>query len=515
MLKDSQKIISIRILVVISLAFGCFISLHSILNGYSAFWFDPARDFMLALENLKKVTLIGSPTGIPGIFYGPYWIWLISTTLIFFEDPAMVITVLMVIPYFVIFPLILFKFTKILSTTTCLAILWLFFLRYGNYTNQLWNVNYAPLIFLLIIYLIIGLHKQTNNKLKLITLFLLAALSGLLVNFHFSFGFSVSIATAIFVVVTEFVSLTTQRKKLVRAVYKYALNLIMLSLGFIFIEIPFIIFETRHGFIQSKAILKTLTESILYNSAVVGQTGLEKTDIIKKIILGIPSQILNISIFNLVVIYSLLIGSFAYYLLNKKLNISKTEKHLFTFSVLAAITMTLVYTSSKNPIYDYHFYGFEIIVLLLVGLAVEKIGYFKPILYFWVFLLVITSSVSFFSNYSFVQYAGTPLWVKKAIVRTIYNDAKNITFRAYAYSPAIYTYDYDYLFLWLGTDYYKNLPQQNGTNNQVTYLIIPDTSEGIYYDFINYKTPNTLYNSRKIWVMIDGTTIIKRQPKAN
>ena len=87
-------------------------SLKDILTGIIPFWYDPARDFLLALENLKKPTLLGPPTGIPGIFYGPYWIWLISIGMIFSKNPRFIVFLIQTLPYFTIFPLVLYKLTK-------------------------------------------------------------------------------------------------------------------------------------------------------------------------------------------------------------------------------------------------------------------------------------------------------------------------------------------------------------------------------------------------------------------
>ncbi len=505
---------NLRVLVILSLAVGCFMSLHSILNGYSAFWYDPARDFMLALDNLKNMTLLGSPTGIPGIFYGPYWIWLISFGLIFSKDPAIIIILLMLIPYFVIFPLILFKFSKIFSTKTCLALWWLFFFSSGKYFNQLWNVNYAPLVFLSVIYLITTLFSQTQSRLRMVKLFALSALCAFLVNFHFSFGFSISLATTIFVTFAELFYLISINQALLKKTFKFAGDMAVLFLGFLAVETPFLIFETRHQFIQIKAILNTVIQSVLYSTAVVGQTGLKKPEIIKNLTLVIPSQILEISIMYLGIIYILIILTLIYYLIAKKIAFSKVEKSLIIFLFLSQFTTLGVYLSSRNPIYDYHFYGLEMSVLLLIALAVEKIGYLKSVLYFWVFLFVVTNMITYYSNYTKIQYEGTPLWLKKTITKTVYDDAKNNPFSVSVYSPAIYTYDYDYLFLWLGKQY-KNLPKKNTSSTNVVYLIIPQTSRPVYYDFINYKTPNSLYKTQNIWVTIDGTTILKRQTKTD
>ncbi len=515
MLKDSQKIIYIRILIISSLALACFMFLHNILNGYSAFWFDPARDFILALNNLEKLSLIGSPTGIPSLFYGPYWIWLLSLGMTITKDPALIIILLQVIPYFVIFPFLMFKFKTNFSRAIILSLLWLFYLSSGNYIVQIWNVNYAPIIFLAITYLVITPKSKKTITSKLIYLFTIAALSALLVNFHFSFGFAIALSTALFVGINELINIANQNSKIKSKIIQLMQISTAYILGLLVIEAPFIAFEARHNFLQTKAIIRTLTEAFLYHSAVVGQTGLKKNEILNQIIFGKPAHVLGINIITLEVIYALIAISMIYILIKQRRISIKIPKTLGLYLLTSIIALTVVYTGSKNPIFDYHFAGYEIIILLIVAIVAKNSKTLKLALFLWVSISVAFQIISFFKNYNYVQYKGTPLWVKQAIVKSIYEDAKNLTFKVYAYSPAIYTYDYDYLFLWLGTDYYKNLPQQNGTNNLVTYLIIPDTSKGIYYDFINYKTPNTIYNSQKIWLMIDGTTIIKRQPKTN
>src|SRR3989344_7571009 len=94
------------IILILEIFFIDFVILNNIFSNRISFWYDTARDLLLALENLRKPTLIGNPTGIPGIFYGPYWIWLLSLGMTITKDPALIIILLQVIPYFVIFPLL-------------------------------------------------------------------------------------------------------------------------------------------------------------------------------------------------------------------------------------------------------------------------------------------------------------------------------------------------------------------------------------------------------------------------
>lgn len=510
MFKNLKSQNSMRFLIITSLALICFIQLLNILNGYSAFWFDPARDFMLAVSNLKKISLIGSPTGIPSVFYGPYWIWSISLAMLVTKDPSLIIIILQVIPYLIIFPYIFFKFKRTFSLSVCLSLLWLFYLSSGNYIVQIWNINYAPLLFLITTYLITKLPKIRKYKEIIVNLFLLGLLNALLINFHFSFGFAITIASGLFILAEIRIQSLKETASFPQKITKLLFGILVYALGIIAIESPIILFEIRHNFLQTKAILNTITQAFLYNTAVVGQTGLKQTEIINQLLIVKPSHILGINQFMQYCVYfALAIFCIIFFAYKRQLPI-KLPKILSLYLLTCTLTIAVVYTKSKNPIFDYHFSGLEIIILLTIGIIANTNKYLKKTLFLWVFVLVSLNTFSFVKNFNYIQYKGTPLWLKEAIVKSIYDDAQNTQFATFAYSPAILTYDYDYIFYWLGKAYYKNQPAQNNNTNLV-YLIIPDTSKDIYYDFINYKTPNSKYVSKKIWVMVDGTTILKRE----
>src|SRR5579862_9684999 len=53
-------------------------------------WYDPSRDLLTAWDNLTKLTLVGPVSGIPGLHYGPYWIWLLSFGLLFSKNPVII-----------------------------------------------------------------------------------------------------------------------------------------------------------------------------------------------------------------------------------------------------------------------------------------------------------------------------------------------------------------------------------------------------------------------------------------
>src|SRR5690349_7189844 len=83
------------------------IILINIFTGNISFWYDPARDLLAGLANLHKPTLIGPTSGIPGVFYGPYWIWLLSFGQLFSHDPRIVVLIAGALPYLIFFPMVL------------------------------------------------------------------------------------------------------------------------------------------------------------------------------------------------------------------------------------------------------------------------------------------------------------------------------------------------------------------------------------------------------------------------
>src|SRR5258708_37703110 len=181
---------------VFSILLTCVFSLREILSGSIAFWFDPARDLLSALNNLHKITLIGPPSGIPCIFYGPYWIWLLSISLIFSKDPRIISIIIEFLPYFLIFPILLYKLFK-----GDAIILWLlFFLSFGYYTSNIWNPYLAPLFIFVSYYLLLTNFYQ--SKRDMYKIFLAGIVSGLALNFHISFTTGFIIGVYIFLFAT-------------------------------------------------------------------------------------------------------------------------------------------------------------------------------------------------------------------------------------------------------------------------------------------------------------------------
>lgn len=486
------------------------ITIRSVLSGTTPFWFDPARDFLAAWENLNKPTLIGPPTGIPGVFYGPYWIWLISLCLIVSKDPRFVTLLLLTIPYFTLFPLLLYKLGKSFKYSSLIIFWGIFIITYPNYATHLWNPHLAPLIYLTFMYLLLTTDLENHPKRAAFSLILLGITNGLMMNFHMSFGIAVLIALFIYIAaITVSLYRKIKYQDITRRILRLIKNCLFLISGLITAYLPTIIFEFRHGFHQLSAFIYTLKQGFLYQSAVVGQTGMSDVEIVKTVIYS-PLSFFKLSASYSNLILALIIFLCLYFTIFRKWQLDLIEKKLLLILTLQTISILFVYTQSKNPVFIYHFIGIEILGLFFLAFWWNKLLLVRIVLSVWFAIQLGSYAAQLWQKSTTDPLSLPSLQTKKYIAETIYRDSENQPFAVFAYSPSIYTYDFDYLFKWLGQDVYGRLPENQLTGSHPVYLIIPKTDEAIKLDFINYRTPNVTYRSEKVWNIPDGSIIIKR-----
>jgi len=447
------------------------LSFRSVWLGGIPWWSDPARDLLLAWDNLNKISLIGPPGGIPGVFYGPYWLWLNALVLIFTKDPRFCSLFVVLLPYFTIFTFLLWKLGKFIGHWAA-AVIWLIFMiTYGSsYSTFIWQPYLVPIFLVALAYLAAdGILKRP---------LLTGILATMLLNFHLSFGVvSLLSVSALFGI--SWLLKDRSFKKLI-----YYLT------GVLIVFLPFIIFESRHGYNQIKSFSTAFINASIYNSASVGQTGLLKNEILERL-LSIPAGYLQVSKIVVGIIWAVL-------LTRTKFN----GLSVFLFFIIGGL-FTVFYTS-KNPVWDYYFIGMETLFLLLMGVLMSRSKILLTVFSVWAFVLFGRHVGNFLSDPGANFISVPSLASKKAVANAVIADAKDSSFIVYAYSPSIYTFEYDYLFKWLSN---------HKQDTRLAYLIIPETSQAVLEDFIHYKTPDKDYET--VWQkeMPDKTVIIKRWQK--
>ncbi len=340
--------------------------------------------------------------------------------------------------------------------------------------------------------------------------FLCAFDTGLIVNFHLSFGIAVFFGVLLFFLIDFIKELFSKKLNNIRYVFKISASVLLFISSFMFSFIPTLFFEYRHGFNQMHAFIKTITNAYIYNSASVGQIGISKFLIIQLFIARFGDLLQFSGIITYIFLLTVIV--FAIRGLRKNtLVISESEKKLILLLSCISFSILFVFLSSKNPIWAYHFMGVEIIMLLLIGLLTKKVPIFRYFLIAWSIVLLITNGYNYSKSFFWKPHELSSLSTKKYIAETIFEDAGTKTFTVFFYSPSIYTYEYDYLFKWLGDDTYHKHPLNDPLKSSFVYLIIPQASKAVYEDFIHYKTPESSYETIREWKIEDGTTIIKRR----
>jgi len=478
------------------------LSLRPIISGAIPFWYDPARDMLSAWDNLHKLTLIGSTSGIPGIFYGPYWIWFLSIPVLFSKDPRLATFIVSFIPYMIFFPIILSRFKNYFENDVLLGLWILFILTFQSYAIFIWNPNNSPLLFLLAAYLILSSLDQKTFINELKKVFLAGIVVGLALNINLSFGSVFALSSGLFFLLNAALFLKGTLLTKIRNVF---LQLISFSAGILLTFLPFFVFEVRHNFGQTKIALKALLHG---GGGVVTIHGLSKWGIIGSFfarwteLLHLPSCI------SLIILVILAI-SLLLLLLIKKISFSKSEKILSLFLFSLVLSCLGLYSSVRNPVWDYHFIGIEVFWMLLLGIFLIKIPYIKLAAYGWILFLIVMGTIGFLGSLKTSVLATDSLAAKEYMVKTISNDAKGKEYTVYAYSPSIYIYEYSYLFRWLTG---KEIPYDPALirPGKEVYLILPQDKKAVLNDFINYRTPVKLYQTVKTWTIPNGTLILKR-----
>lgn len=482
---------------------------NTVIIGNFPFWYDPARDLISGLKNLSDVTFIGQPTGIPGLFYGPYWIWMLSIGLFLSRDPRIVVFLVAVLPCIIMIPYVLFKLKKYLGMYAVLLV-WLLFLYHSiqTYATNLWNPHISIPLLIILTYTVLTFveHKSVNRS------FYIGVLVGLLLNVHISLGVGIFVGTTIFLIVNTILSNDTSVKTLLSKTF---FTILYYSIGIALLFLPFIIFELRHDFLQTKAIIN-MVDAAFHDSAVVGVVGFDKEFILNRFI-TIPSDLFSLPEFiGLFLVVLLLIIRFIYVYGNRKhthkeFQYAVTNKLvLFLFCVLGSLI--IIYMSSKNPVWEYHFIGTEVLVMLLISALVSRIIIVEVILMLCVSLLFFSNVgdyVRITKEWTKPNYAVSSLVTKEQIVEKIIEDTYEKNYDVFVYNPSIYIYDYDYIFDWKAQKqvYFK----PSDTNSSLKYLIIPKVDEAIEKDFIEYITPDKEYITTDRFILGDNIQVLKRE----
>src|ERR1035437_2049303 len=217
---------------------GSYLRLPGTLEKYFAFTYDVGRD-MLALWNivhLHKLLLIGFTTGLPGVFYGPWWYYLLLIPYILsFGNPlGVALTMGLVGIATIVFGFFLGKQIGGYPLGISLASLISVSPTLIGLSTQIWNPNIAPIFLISVLLVLYKIYSEEKPKLRYY--FILGLLMALIIDLEIVFGLLSGIGVTLALLIIK------NKKIQLRSVASFVF-------GAIVIFSPRILFEIRHQFL--------------------------------------------------------------------------------------------------------------------------------------------------------------------------------------------------------------------------------------------------------------------------
>jgi len=433
------------------IAVGLFLRVQGIFTNSFAFTYDVGRD-MLAVNDivhLGKIPLIGQTTGLPGLFYGPWWYYILTVPFILSSgNPAGIVFFMALSGVASVF--FGFKLGKNIGGTTLgliLASLLSFSPVMVGLASQIWNPNLIPLFVIIFMYCLhlIFVSLERKKNIGIMPLFFLGLMLGIILDSEVVFGslFLVGAIISIFILVG---------KKLKLKDYLFAF------LGFLLILLPRAIFDLRHKFLMTNTLLyfaRNIFPSTHGNNSLFA-----------------PSNSI-VSLFNLwlgtlsngnwllgIILIFFVIFSIIFY--RKKLE--KKEKSLLLFSLITIAVFLIGLSFFPGAIWDHYIVGVPVLYIFILSIAFLKVlqNFKLPVILIFIALLL------FYVNpIRIINEWGKPLWEgdasvyrnQLAVADYVYKQANGKDFNYVLYTPPVHDYTYKYLFSWYGKNRYGYAPK--------------------------------------------------------
>jgi 4-amino-4-deoxy-L-arabinose transferase-like glycosyltransferase len=360
--------------IVSILLLGAFLRLYQI-DKYMTFLGDEGRDVMIVKHMIVdgKWTLLGPTASVGGFFMGPIyyyfmlpflWAWRLNPV-----GPAIMVALFGIATIFLVYHAGYRIFSKRVGLIA--SLLYALSPVVIAYSRSSWNPNIVPFFALLAVYISWRVVRHESWR----ELFWVGILAGIGIQLHYTF---------LFLIVALLVWVLLQRQFVIR-LRAYALGIAGFFIGFS----PFLAFELRHGFTNTKSIFEFVFAG--------KDTGFAQSHffmnisdiyfrLFGRLILRIPeSGVLgnlppNIKIPWIAITWFLafLCGGLLLHRSIIKLNGKQKNFHNEYILMLLWITVPiLLFGVYKKAVYDYYFGLFFPLPFLLTALVIDRLMYYK------------------------------------------------------------------------------------------------------------------------------------------
>lgn len=367
-------------LLLVILLIGAFFRLYKI-NQYMTFLGDEGRDMLVVKRMIvdHKFTLLGPITSVGSMYMGPIYYYFMAPFLWLWNfnpvGPSIMVALLSVATIFFIYKL----GSDFFHPAIGLIASFLYAISPLPITSgrSSWNPNVVPFFSILLIYSLIKVAAQKKQR------WIISAglCLGVLLQLHY--------VTFMFFPIIFF-SLLFLRFKIPVRTYVYA------GLAFIVSYSPFLLFELRHGFVNSQAVIRFVLNQQGERASFISGFGNTISDVFIRIfwrLLTIESAEMT-----KILIVFLFLGLTVYYRKYLKQNAAKSAfKALFIWFSVGIISFGIY----RGVIYDYYFGSLFPVPFILAGMAIYAFWQYAKITKILAFSIFLLIAVTFLKNSPF------------------------------------------------------------------------------------------------------------------
>ena len=346
--KSTPKFLTFLLLMII-FVIGLWLRFYGINRENFAFTYDIGRDFLIVRDIVlfHKITLIGPTTGINGLFYGPWWYWILSIPFIIGNGDPKIVSYIFALIGALLIPLgYLFVLKMDKKSNQFLPLIFAAIIAFSTInisaSDLIWNPHLAPLFLIGWLFSLSLFFKEKDYASIFLGIF-----SALVLEHEAAFGLFFLFASII-----SFLLFCRNRIK-----FK---SVILFAFGLFLIFWPRLVFDLRHSFIMSKNLIKLFTDGGLSSGKISLTTRF--TDRIGYFIntwnqtVANNNRIIGIIIFIIVVIS--IITQFAKFKL--------IQKNIIKYLSLIILLVYLTFSLYGGDFWGYYLVGLPLFFCLLV-----------------------------------------------------------------------------------------------------------------------------------------------------
>lgn len=357
------------ILITIILILAAFLRLYKI-GEYMTFLGDEGRDVLVALGVLQgHFTLLGPRASAGNFFTGPIYYYMMAPFLLLFHlnpvGPAVMVALFGIATVYLIYHIAKEFFD--LKTALIASSLYAVSPLVITYSHSSWNPNTVPFFSLLTLYILYkAVTKNKSWKYYLLVGFLL----GICIQLHYISLFLAVIVAASLIMMHWFLN----KKLIIKQLIYYYLEIF---LGFLIGFSPFILFEVRHGFPNTKTIIQFITSDTTSHSYATYSAFYQPINdvffrLFGRLIFNYPSSV-NYSSYSM--LYLHIYGLVIIILSIASIIVLLTHKNKFAVILISTWLFfgVILFGLYKKPIYDYYFVFMFPLPFFIIGNLISNI----------------------------------------------------------------------------------------------------------------------------------------------